>query len=213
MKESVSRETLDTFGVSLKSDTLERLEVFATMLVRWNRIVNLVSASDELLLWERHILDSLQLVPYLPQAVERAVDLGSGAGFPGLVLAIATGIPFDLIEADHRKASFLQEAARETAAPARIHATRVETAGVERRPLVTARAFAPLVRLLPIAVRLLAPGGVCLFPKGRAAADELTEAAQKWHMNVISWPSRTSADSTLLEISEIRPVGSSAPGI
>ena len=96
----------------------------------------------------------------------RAIDLGSGAGFPGLILALATSSQFDLIEADQRKAAFLREAARVTGAPVRIHATRIESAGLAPAPLITARAVAPLSKLLALAAPLLAPGGHCLFLKG-----------------------------------------------
>ncbi len=104
-----------------------RLSDFSSLLLRWNRTVNLISPGDEPLLWERHIADSLQLVPLIDPLPDRAIDLGSGAGFPGLVLALATGVPFDLIEADQRKAAFLREATRITGAPARVHAVRIES--------------------------------------------------------------------------------------
>src|SRR5579883_2867501 len=97
-----------------------KLRIFAALLLRWNRTVNLIGQADEAFLWQRHIGDSLQLVPLMLPFPERAIDLGSGAGFPGLVLSLVTAVPFDLIEADHRKAAFLREAARLTGAPARV---------------------------------------------------------------------------------------------
>ena len=131
----------------------------------------------------------------------RAIDLGSGAGFPGLILALATGTPFDLIEADQRKAAFLREAARVTGAPVRVHATRIESAGLAPAPLVTARAVAPLSKLLALAAPLLAPGGQCLFLKGASVQSELTHAAAQWHMHVERIPSRTAPDACILRIS------------
>ncbi|MBV8397238.1 MAG: class I SAM-dependent methyltransferase, partial [Acetobacteraceae bacterium] len=112
----------------LPRETRDRLEAFAALLARWNHRINLVSPRDLPHLWERHIADSLQLIDLLDPPRTCGIDIGSGAGFPGLILAIATGIPFHLIEADQRKASFLREAARVTAAPARVYAVRAEAA-------------------------------------------------------------------------------------
>ena len=170
-----------------------------------NRRINLISPRDIELVWTRHIADSLQLAALIPPDTDRAIDLGSGAGLPGLVLAIATGIPFDLVEADHRKAAFLREAARLTGAAATVHATRIEAATIAPARLVTARALAPLATLLGWASKLLAPGGICLFPKGRGAEDELTAAAAQWQMQVHRTPSRTDPSATILRISEICP--------
>src|ERR1700722_5537891 len=176
----------------ISRETSEALDRFAALLLRWNRTVNLIARKDEQRLWERHIADSLQLATLMQPGPGRAIDLGSGAGFPGLVLAIATGVPFDLVEADQRKAAFLREAARQTGAPVRVHPVRIEAAAIAPAPLVTARALAPLPKLLALAAPLLAPGGTCLFPKGANVQAELTEAAPQWHMRVQTIPSRTS---------------------
>jgi 16S rRNA (guanine527-N7)-methyltransferase len=136
----------------------------------------------------------------------RAIDLGSGAGFPGLILAIATGVPFDLIEADQRKAAFLREAARITSAPARVHATRVEAADIPPALLITARALAPLPKLLSLAAPLLAPAGTCLFLKGTSARSELTDAEREWHMQVDSISSRTAPGARILRITDLSRV-------
>jgi 16S rRNA (guanine527-N7)-methyltransferase len=182
-------------------ETRDALEHFASLLIRWNRTVNLISSRDEPLLWDRHIADSLQLIPLLRPLPARAIDLGSGAGFPGLILALATGVPFDLIESDQRKATFLREAARVTGAQIHVHATRIEAGGLTAAPLVTARALAPLSKLLALAAPLLAPGGQCLFLKGASVESELTHAATEWHMRVERIPSRTAADACILRIS------------
>ncbi len=176
-----------------------------SLLLRWQKTINLISPRDIELVWTRHIADSLQLAALIPPDTDRAIDLGSGAGLPGLVLAIATGIPFDLVEADHRKAAFLREAARLTGAAATVHATRIEAATIAPARLVTARALAPLATLLGWASKLLAPGGICLFPKGRGAEDELTAAAAQWQMQVHRTTSRTDPSATILRISEICP--------
>jgi 16S rRNA (guanine527-N7)-methyltransferase len=179
------------------------LEAFAALLLRWNRTVNLIARRDEANLWERHIEDSLQLVPLIAPGTRHAIDLGSGGGFPGLVLAIATAIPFDLIESDQRKAAFLREATRVTKAPATIHASRIEATALPPAPLVTARALAPLPDLLALAAPKLAPGGICLFLKGQTATSELTDAAGRWHMRCDRLPSRTNPAASILRISEI----------
>ncbi len=197
----------------------DRLDRFATLLLRWNRTLNLIAPRDAPVVWQRHIADSLQLIPLMPVGIARAIDLGSGGGFPGLVLAIATGVQFDLIESDRRKASFLRTAIAETEAPAVVHDCRIEAADVPQAGLVTARALAPLPRLLPLAVRLLAPDGVGLFLKGSRVDEEVAEASLDWDMTVARTPSVTSADGAILRISALRrrsrPEGdcsSNAPG-
>ncbi len=179
------------------------LETFAALLLRWNSTVNLIARRDEATLWKRHIEDSLQLIPLITPRPSHAIDLGSGAGFPGLVLAIATTIPFDLIESDQRKAAFLREAARITGARAIVHASRIEATNLPPAPLVTARALAPLPELLAFADSKLAIGGVCLFLKGAKVASELTAAATQWHMRTEQFPSRTNPTGCILRISEI----------
>lgn len=197
----VKQNSLEMATVS--RETEERLSLYCTLLRRWSARINLVARSDLDHLRARHINDCLQLLPLLP-SVNYAIDLGSGAGFPGLVLAIATGIHFNLIEADQRKAAFLREAARETAAPAQVHAVRIEAAALKPAALITARALAPLDILLSLATPLLDQGGLCLFPKGRQADAELTRARQGWHMQVQCIPSCTQPESCILAIREPR---------
>jgi len=187
-------------------ETLRALELFASLLLRWNQTLNLLARRDEPLVWERHIADSLQLARWMTPRPERAIDLGSGAGFPGLILAIATGVPFDLIEADQRKAAFLREAARATGAPIHVHAIRIEAANLPPALLVTARAVAPLPKLLALAAPLLAPGGMCLFLKGAGVDAELTAASAEWHMDLERIPSRTAPNASVLRISKLARV-------
>ena len=165
---------------SLPHDVYDRLRAYAGLLATWTRRINLVSAADRGAIWPRHVEDCLRLRASMPPGAERGIDLGSGAGLPGLVLAIATGVWFDLIEADQRKAAFLREAARLTGAPVRVHAVRIEHADVAPAPLVTARALAPLPRLLGLAAPLLAAGGTMLAPKGARSAEELRAARAGW---------------------------------
>jgi 16S rRNA (guanine527-N7)-methyltransferase len=190
----------------VSSDITERLRRFTELLLTWNASLNLIAPGDAAAVWERHVEDSLQLAALIPAGVDRAVDLGSGGGFPGLVLAVATGIRFDLIESDRRKAAFLRSAILETGAPATVHARRIEAAAVPPAPLVTARALAPLTRLLPLAARLLAPGGVCLFLKGARVQEELASVAGAWRMETETLPSRTHTDGTILRLRGLRQV-------
>lgn len=203
----VSRETKDRFETHVSRETSDRLEAFARLVLRWTAKINLVSRRDATgaEVWRRHIMDSLQLVPLIPEGVGRAVDLGSGGGFPGLVLAIARPeIRFTLIESDRRKAAFLQAAIAELGIDATVLPVRIEQASVEPVRLVTARALAPLAALLAHAAPLLAPGGTCLFLKGRSVDEELTAAARGWQMKVEKFPSRTDEEAAILRISELR---------
>ncbi|MGH7117874.1 MAG: 16S rRNA (guanine(527)-N(7))-methyltransferase RsmG [Acetobacteraceae bacterium] len=190
-------------GFSPGAPIISRLQTFADLLAQWNRHINLVSRDDLPRLWTRHIADSLQLIPLLPQNLSAAIDLGSGAGFPGLVLAIARDIPFTLIEADRRKAVFLAEAARVTNAPVRIENTRIEHAHVRPARLVTARALAPLPALLALVQPILAPDGFALFLAGKNVESELTRVSRRWHMRLERFPSRTNPEASVLKVSEI----------
>lgn len=199
-------------------ETYGRIDTYCALLLRWNASINLVGRGDEARLRERHVEDSLQLLPLMPPGLAQgngpaqAVDLGSGGGFPGMVLAIASGVGFVLIEADGRKAAFLREAARLVAAPVRVLAARIEAAPPQGAALVTARALAPLPRLLPLVARHLAPGGVALLPKGEGSDRELTEAAADWHMDVMRHPSRTDSDGTILQVTGLAAARGTGPG-
>jgi 16S rRNA (guanine527-N7)-methyltransferase len=196
---------------SVSRETDAALRSFVALLLRWNSRINLVAARDEEEVWRRHVLDSLQLLPLIPTNAKPLIDLGSGGGFPGLVLAAAASRPTHLVEADKRKAAFLSEATRELGLHhVQVHPTRIEAASLPPAAVVTARALAPLSNLLSHTHRLLAPGGIALFPKGRTAEDELTAAARDWTMRVERFPSGTDTAATILRISEIRPVGAHA---
>lgn len=185
-----------------------RLAAYRDLLLRWNATINLVAARSAADLDRRHIADALQLVPLLPDQGAIA-DLGSGGGLPGLVIAAALpGREIHLVESDRRKAAFLVEAAaRLGLAQVRVHAQRVEAVALPPVAAVTARALAPLETLLAHAARLLAPGGIAVFPKGRAAAQELTKASTGWHFHVERFESRTDPEATILRLSEIRRAG------
>ncbi len=193
-------------GVDVSRETLERLELFVQILSTWTRTVNLIARADQAQIWQRHIVDSLQLVRHIPPGLLRAFDLGSGGGMPGLVLAIASDVPFTLIESDQRKAAFLQEAARQTAAPVTVVNQRIEQAKLEPALLVTARALAPLSTLLALAAPLLLPGGTLLALKGRKAGIEIEDARHSWDMKLTRTQSMTDPDAAILTISEVQRV-------
>ncbi len=197
--------------VDVPRETEVRLRGFVALLLRWNARINLVSERDEAAIWQRHVLDSLQLASLVPATEGPLVDLGSGPGFPGLMLALTTGRETHLVESDRRKSAFLIEAARVLGLTrVKIHPTRIEAATLPQASILTARALAPLSALLPHAHRILAPGGTAIFPKGRTVSQELTDAAGAWIMRTEQFPSRTAPDSTILRLSEIRPAGSHA---
>lgn len=202
----MKRDPLSSLGVS--RETEERLRRFVDLLLKWNNTINLISRRDEAHVWERHVLDSLALLVALPSMPCRVIDLGSGGGFPGVVLAIATGWRFELVESDQRKAAFLREAIRAGQADAVVHCARIETLQIEPAPLLTARALAPLDRLLDLAKPLLTPDGACVFPKGRNAEDEVTVAKLRWQMAVERITSVVDPLSTIFRISEITRAGS-----
>lgn len=189
-------------GVS--RETLARLQLYAGLLQRWNRSINLVGRDTLPDLWRRHFLDSAQLLSFLPpppaERPRRLIDLGSGAGFPGLVLAILGVGEVHLVESDRRKCAFLREVARATETRVTVHPERIERLQGLQGEVVTARALAPLDRLLDYARPLLAPGGVCLFLKGRGAERELTALDGAGKMTLESFPSRSAPDSLILRI-------------
>jgi 16S rRNA (guanine527-N7)-methyltransferase len=189
----------------LSAGVLASLDAYEALLRKWNATVNLISAADLPLLWQRHIADSLQLGSgSLPT---RAIDLGSGAGFPGLILSIAFGIEVDLIEQDQRKSAFLREAVNVTGAQARVHAMKIERAKLATAPLVVSRALASLPVLLRLAKPLLTDDGFCLFHKSRAADAEITEAERHWSMRIDRIPSETDPNGVILRVSELRARG------
>ena len=180
-----------------------RLETYADLLRQWSRRINLVAASTLADPWRRHFLDSAQLRPLIPATATGLVDLGSGAGFPGLVLAIM-GVPgVELVEADARKCAFLREAARVSQAAARIHNKRIDSLPRHPVDVVTARGCAPLDRLLPWAERFVGPETVCLFPKGAEAGQELATARRDWDFDVIEHKSRSDPRGVLLCLSRL----------
>jgi 16S rRNA (guanine527-N7)-methyltransferase len=216
---TASGETLDLSAdrehalslTPVSRETAARLDRFVALLIAWEKHTNLIARSTIPMIWTRHIADSLQLLALAPQAKVWA-DLGSGAGFPGLVLACALaesrGAEVHLVESIGKKAAFLREAVQVTGAPAIVHAVRIEDF-VDKPPesieVITARALAPLPKLLPLTYPLLKKGAVGLFPKGQDVGSELTDAAKYWKIQSDLVRSRTDQRAQLLVVKTLEP--------
>ncbi len=191
---------------NVSQKTLAQLMAYADLLTEWNAHHNLVSRNSLPELWERHMWDSAQLAPLVPPDARTLADLGSGAGFPGLVLAaMLPGLAVTLHEATAKKCAFLQAAADQM----NLHVT-LENARMEELPplafdVVTARACAPLPQLLEYAHSFVGPNSVCLFLKGQNVGSELTEAAKCWNMKVSQVASQTDPSGAIVTVRELGP--------
>ncbi len=176
------------FNVS--RETLERLKIYAEMLTKWQRRINLVGPSTIDILWKRHFADSLELREHALSGVKNWLDIGTGAGFPGLVIAACgeqENLHINLVESNAKKCAFLREVSRRIEAPVTIHNCRIEaidSQAIQAMSLgvVTARALAPLDLLLKLAEKPLEYGAVGLFPRGQDVEDELTACSKYWKM-------------------------------
>ncbi len=204
------------FGVS--RETLTRLKIYESALLRWQKSTNLVASATLREIWWRHFADSAQIARLIPAGAEVLVDLGSGAGFPGLVLAIMRAdtpppLRVVLVESDRRKGAFLREVARQTRTDVEILSTRIENLEnlltVQRIDVVTARAVAPLDRLFELTAPLFAAGTVGLFPKGRGAAQEIEAARERWAFDVSLVSSLTESGASIVVVGRLsaRSVG------
>jgi 16S rRNA (guanine527-N7)-methyltransferase len=191
-------------GVS--RETLGRLEAYVALLHRWNEKINLIGRGTAGEIWWRHVLDSAQLFALIPEPHKTLVDMGSGAGFPGLVLAAMGTSSAHLIEGDQRKAVFLREAARVMELPVTVHAARIEAVEGLRAATVTARALAPLPELLALTERFCQPETVHVYPKGQNMEGELTATHKIWTMRVEQFESRTDPAACILRLREVRRV-------
>jgi 16S rRNA (guanine527-N7)-methyltransferase len=182
---------------------LARFDRYVALLLKWQGAINLVAPSTLDSVWDRHILDSLQLVSLLPDGAETLVDMGSGAGFPGLVLAIARpALKVHLIESDGRKAEFLRHVSRETSAPVTVWAKRIEQVAAIglAADVVTARALAPLQQLLDMSEPFCHERTVRLFAKGRSAEAELTRLDVPKTIRIAMLPSITAASAAIIRV-------------
>lgn len=186
--------------------TRTRLEAYLALLVKWQSRINLVAPATLADAWSRHILDSGQLFALMAGHPGPVLDLGSGAGFPGLVLAIMGRDDVILVESDRRKAAFLQEAARVTATKVAIEACRIEALRPIRAGIVTSRALASLSELLHYARPFADKSTLYLFLKGERAEDELTTARERWNMSVDKTPSRSDGRGVILRLEGVTDV-------
>ncbi|MBL8692325.1 MAG: 16S rRNA (guanine(527)-N(7))-methyltransferase RsmG [Rhodospirillaceae bacterium] len=196
--------TPEEFGAatSVSRETLDRFRLYAALLTKWQRAVNLIGKSTAADIWERHFLDSAQLYPHLSER-PGLIDFGSGAGFPGAVLALLGARDVHLVESDSRKCAFLRELDRQLGLGMTIHEDRIDHLTPWKASSLTARALASLPKLLDMAEEFLTPETVILFPKGETVDQELTEALKGWNMTVSRLPSRTSPTSVILRLTRV----------
>ena len=199
----------EAFRRDVSRETRARLEIYEALLRRRQRHTNLVSAASLPALWTRHFFDSAQLAPLLaPDSAGHTVDVGSGAGFPGMVLAILDGKRrVTLVEANGKRCTFLREVADATGTAVSIVEGRLEDravqAGLAPCGTIVARACAPLVDLLGLVFPVLEPHTCCIFPKGRCYRSELEAARLGWSFRADIVPSRTAAEARILRISDV----------
>ena len=189
-------------ATNVSRETLDRLRLYASLLAKWQRALNLIGKSTAADVWQRHFLDSAQLYPLLSEK-PGLIDFGSGAGFPGAVLAAMGAQDVHLVESDSRKCAFLREIDRQLALGMTIHESRIDHLAPWKASSVTARALAPLPKLLDMAEDFLDPETVILFPKGESVDQELTEALKGWNMTVERLASRTSPTSVILRLTRV----------
>lgn len=197
--------------LDVSRETRARLERFAALVAKWSPAINLVSRGDLGDIWSRHVADSAQVHACAPETALTWVDLGSGGGFPGAVVAILAAerrpeLRVTCIEADARKAAFLRTVSRETGVAFDVVTARAETVPPARADVVSARALAPLDRLLAHAARHLTAGGTGLFPKGARHEEELSAARKRWRFRAERIKSVTNPQAVILKIGEISRV-------
>ena len=189
----------------------ERLQIFVGLLAKWNAAINLVSPASLAEVWTRHVADSAQVLDLAPIRRARWLDMGSGAGFPGIVIALITAdtpnpVEMTLVESDRRKAAFLSTVSRETGVPMIIQAARIEAVAPQGADTVSARALAPLVKLCSFAERHLAPHGAALFLKGGRYDAEIAEARRTWSFALDVRRSSTDPAGAVLIMKDLRRV-------
>ncbi len=198
---TMDRHIPDWLDVS--RETIEKLGYYVAEVLRWNATINLVSKSSVAEIWQRHVLDSAQLFP-LAESQGKWVDLGAGAGFPGIVIAIMGARQMVLVESDQRKATFLREIVRQLSLPVIVFAKRIDAIESLAAETVSARALASLTDLLGHVTPHLALGGRAIFPKGRGFEEELKLAQADWTFDATKIPSRTDPEAAVLIIENIR---------
>lgn len=206
-----SAESMSRLSADVSRETLDRLEIFERLLAKWTKSINLIAPSTIDDIWNRHIVDSYQIFEHIPRSAKTLVDIGSGGGLPGLVIAAVARdtlplLQITLVESDLRKAAFLRSAAREMGLHVKVVTQRVEHLKDVSCDVLTARALAPLNILFDYASLLLNPPGLCIFQKGRNFATEISDAAIHWRFDVTEYESKTSAEARILLVKGITRV-------
>jgi 16S rRNA (guanine527-N7)-methyltransferase len=204
--------TIDYFAskAPIHPDSLEDYRRWEALLRKWNARINLVAPKSLPDFWIRHALDSAQILPLIPESARTIVDIGSGAGFPGIAVAIQAKYAgqkqtVHLIESAGKKASFLKTVSRETALPTVVHSDRIEALPNLQADVITARAFAPLDRLLPLAALHLKSGGCLILLKGSAVDDEVAIARQDWNFDMAQTKSLTDETGSVIILTGLSP--------
>jgi 16S rRNA (guanine527-N7)-methyltransferase len=205
----VTKLAAEDLGVS--RETFDRLQTYVSLIEKWTPKINLVSKASVPVIWSRHIKDSLQVYRLGPDRFDHWLDIGSGGGLPGIVVAICSAESpaqkmVSLVESDGRKAAFLRTALRETAVPGRVACERVEKLAPQKADIISARALADLEQLLGFAERHLAPDGIALFPKGITWKDEVAAARRTWSFEFEAHKSETEEGSVILKVGDIARV-------
>lgn len=196
-------------ALDVSRETLERLKIYVELLRKWRRVINLIGEGTADDVWRRHILDCGQLSRHLPDGDGPVVDIGTGAGLPGLILAILGARDVHLIEADSRKCAFLREAARLTETPVTMHEGRAESVPCLAASVITARAVAPLRRLLELCQPHLVPTTICLFLKGKGVQVEIIDIKSIWEMRLEFLSSLSSAEGAIVKMESLHRVDAS----
>ena len=200
--EETSLEKIGDF-LDFPRETQEKLDCYVQLLIKWQARINLISSKTLPEIWHRHILDSAQLVSYLPKTPSVILDMGSGAGLPGVILAILTRHQLHLVESDSRKIAFMRTALRETGTSAILHEQRMETVPALRPDIITARALAPLSQLITLASGQHHEKIEYLFLKGREAKQELTALPACPKMEAECLPSMTDSQASIIRLKPI----------
>ena len=196
--ESTQQEVCTYLNVS--RETEEKLEIYVSLLEKWQQRINLISSKTLPFVWQRHILDCAQLTTHFPVRSGRIMDIGSGAGLPGLILAILTECEVHLVESDTKKVAFIRTALAKVDVHATIHHARIEELPFLNIDIITARALAPLSKLIQLTQIQDHPGLSYLFLKGKGVNQELTEWSTLSKLKVISYPSITEKDASIIHI-------------
>lgn len=190
--------------IRVPRETLDRLSIYHNLLLKWQAKINLISNDSIPDVWSRHFLDSAQLINHLPSLDHTIMDIGSGAGFPGMVIAILGGRDIHLVESDGKKIAFLREISRETQTPVTLHHNRIENVCLEKCDVILSRACSDLNQLLKLCEKNVSRGTISLFHKGKNYSNELEDAKKYWSFESQILPSVTDKNGVIVKLSHIQ---------